>query len=154
MDLPEEKSRVIRAVVREIEKVPDALARGEYLRQAGERLGVDEDDAPEHRRAREPREGPQGRHHPSPRPKRGSSRSSSRTRRSPRISSRRSGTGISGGFESEPVFGFIRNCFRNGVDWNFADLKDAVDARVLDSLSQALQETARQPPPSSTPATA
>jgi DNA primase len=44
------------------------------------------------------------------------------------------------GLQSEPVFGFIRNCFRNGVDWNFSDLKDTVDARVLDSLSQALQE--------------
>ncbi len=50
MDLPEEKARIVRAVVKEIEKVPDAVARGEYLRQASERLGVDEATLRRHRR--------------------------------------------------------------------------------------------------------
>ncbi|HSA95196.1 MAG TPA: DNA primase, partial [Acidobacteriota bacterium] len=42
MSVPEEKGRIARAVVREIEKVPDPVARSEYLRRAGARLGVSE----------------------------------------------------------------------------------------------------------------
>jgi DNA primase len=139
MELPEERARVIRAVVREIDKVPDALARGEYIRRAGERLGVDET-------ALRLVIGPQS---PAQGPREGASFSSAEKRLlqilfedkeiAPDIFEEVR-EGDFRGLRSEPVFGFIRNCFRNGVDWNFADLKDAVDARVLDSLSQALQE--------------
>jgi DNA primase len=139
MDLPEERARVIRAVIREIDKVPDALARGEYLRRAGERLGVDETTL---RLVIGPQSPAQG--------AREGARFSSAEKRLLQILFENKEIapdifeevreGDFRGLRSEPVFGFIRNCFRNGVDWNFADLKDAVDARVLDSLSQALQE--------------
>lgn len=42
MDVPEEKTRIVRSVVAEIEKIPDSLVRSEYLRQASELLSVDE----------------------------------------------------------------------------------------------------------------
>ena len=43
MAIPEEKGKVARAVVREIEKVPDPVARSEYLRRASAKLGVGEE---------------------------------------------------------------------------------------------------------------
>ncbi len=139
MELPEERARVIRAVVREIDKVPDALARGEYLRRAGERLGVDETTL---RLVIGPQSPAQG-------PREGASFSSAEKRLLQILFENKEiapdifeevREGDFRGLRSEPVFGFIRNCFRNGVDWNFADLKDTIDARVLDGLSQALQE--------------
>jgi DNA primase len=139
MDLPEEKARVIRAVVREIEKVPEAIARGEYLRMAGERLGVDETTLRNVIGPRSPAKGAEE----------GESLSQGEKRllqilfENKEIATdifEEAQEGDFRGLRSEPVFGFIRNCFRNGVDWNFSDLKETVGARVLDSLSQALQE--------------
>ena len=43
MGVPEEKGKVAHAVVREIEKVPDPVARSEYLRRASSKLGVGEE---------------------------------------------------------------------------------------------------------------
>ncbi len=139
MDLPEEKARVIRAVVREIDKVPDALARGEYLRRAGERLGVDETAL---RLVIGPRSPVQGSGE-------GPSLSSAEKRLLQILFENKEiapdifeevRDGDFRGLRSEPVFGFIRNCFRNGVDWNFSDLKASVEAPILDCLSRALQE--------------
>ncbi len=42
MNVPEEKAKIIRTIVTEIDKIPDAIVRSEYLRQAGDRLGVEE----------------------------------------------------------------------------------------------------------------
>jgi DNA primase len=139
MDLPEEKARVIRAVIREIEKVPDALARGEYVRQAGERLGVDETAL---RKIVGPGSQAEG-------PGEGATLSSAEKRLLQILFENKEiatdvfeevREGDFRGLRSEPVFGFIRNCFRNGVDWNFSDLKDSIDAPILDCLSRALQE--------------
>ncbi len=44
MDIPEQKSRIVRSIVAEIEKIPDALVRGDYLKQAGDWLGLEESD--------------------------------------------------------------------------------------------------------------
>jgi DNA primase len=42
MNIPEEKSRIVRSIVAELDKIPDSIVRSEYLRQTGEYLGVDE----------------------------------------------------------------------------------------------------------------
>ncbi len=42
MNVPEEKSRIVRSVVSELNKVPDAIVRSEYLRKAAEYLSLDE----------------------------------------------------------------------------------------------------------------
>ncbi len=44
MDVPEQKSRIVRSILAEIEKIPDALVRGDYLKQAGDCLGLEESD--------------------------------------------------------------------------------------------------------------
>jgi DNA primase len=42
LNVPEEKSRIIRSIVIELDKIPDAIVRSEYLRQASDHLGVEE----------------------------------------------------------------------------------------------------------------
>jgi DNA primase len=42
MSVPEEKSRIIKSIVTELDKIPDSIVRSEYMRQASEYLGVDE----------------------------------------------------------------------------------------------------------------
>lgn len=42
MDIPEEKSRMIRAIISVVEKIPDSLVRSEYLRQVSDLLSVEE----------------------------------------------------------------------------------------------------------------
>ena len=42
MSVPEEKSRIVKSIVTELDKIPDSIVRSEYLRQTGEFLGVDE----------------------------------------------------------------------------------------------------------------
>ncbi|OGD20209.1 MAG: DNA primase [Candidatus Aminicenantes bacterium RBG_13_59_9] len=42
MSVPEEKSRIVKSIVAELDKIPDSIVRSEYLRQTGEYLGVDE----------------------------------------------------------------------------------------------------------------
>jgi DNA primase len=42
MNVPEEKSRIVRTIVTELDKIPDAIIRSEYLRQASDHLGVEE----------------------------------------------------------------------------------------------------------------
>ena len=43
MDIPEEKAKIIRNIVREVEKVPDSVVRSEYLKQTSDYLGVPEE---------------------------------------------------------------------------------------------------------------
>jgi DNA primase len=42
MNIPEEKARIIKSVVSELDKIPDSFVQSEYLRQASEYLAVDE----------------------------------------------------------------------------------------------------------------
>ncbi|MEW5900672.1 MAG: DNA primase [Acidobacteriota bacterium] len=42
MSVPEDKARIVRSVVGEMQKMPDAIVRSEYIRQASEYLSVDE----------------------------------------------------------------------------------------------------------------
>ncbi len=41
-DIPEEKARIAREIVKEIDNIPDAIIRSEYIKQTGEYLGIDE----------------------------------------------------------------------------------------------------------------
>jgi DNA primase len=42
MNVPEEKFRIIKSIIVELDKIPEPIVRSEYLRQAGELLGVEE----------------------------------------------------------------------------------------------------------------
>jgi DNA primase len=44
MDVPEQKARIVRSILAEIDKIPDPLVRGDYLKQAGDHLSLDESE--------------------------------------------------------------------------------------------------------------
>jgi DNA primase len=142
MDIPEEKSRVIRAIVKEVEKVPDSVARSEYLRQASGYLGVDEAALRDIVERRGPEREGQEIESLTPAERRLLQILFEKKELAPGIFEEIQ-DGDFRGLKSEPVFRFISECFQKGEDWNFCVLKDTVSAAVLDSLSRALQEQTR-----------
>ncbi len=146
MDVPEEKARVIRAVVKEVEKVPDSVARSEYLRQASEYLSVDEGTIRDIVEQRAPsKDGPE-KESLNPAERRLLQILFENKDMAPGIFEEIQ-DGDFRGLRSEPVFNFIADCFRRGKDWDFCVLKESVNPPVLDSLSRALQERTRATTP-------
>lgn len=43
MNVPEEKSRIVRTIVTELDKITDPITKSEYLKQAADHMGVDEE---------------------------------------------------------------------------------------------------------------
>jgi len=139
MSLPEEKGRVTRAVVKEIEKVPDAVARSEYLKQASQYLGVDEDVL---RRIVEHRRPDAGRDEAGafcPAEKR-LFQILMEDRTIAHDLFQESGEEVFHGLRSEPVFQYILECHKTSRAWTFHEMKDKVTPALLSQLSGALFE--------------
>ncbi len=139
MDLPEEKGRVARAVVHEIEKVPDAVARSEYLREASQYLGVGEDilrGIVEHRRPDKAGDD-QGLFCPAE--KRLFQILMEDKSIAPHLFEE-SGEEIFRGLRTEPVFQYILECFRTNRDWNVHELKDRISPALHAQLTGCLFE--------------
>jgi len=142
MNIPEEKARVVRAVVTEIEKVPDSVARGEYVKRISELLSVDEEMLRTIIENRAPEKSAEAGDFLSPAEKRlFQILFENKDMASFVFEEYREGDFR--GLKSEPVLMFIQESFRNGREWSFPDLKETVKATVLDSLSRALQERTR-----------
>ena len=138
-DMPEEKGRNARSIVKEIEKVPDAVARGEYLKEASHYLGLGEEvlrgiveGPPAGKRAVD-----QGLICPAE--KRLFQILMEDRAIAPYIFSE-AGEEIFQGLRGEPVFQYILECFRTDKAWNFHELKDRVSPGLLAQLSEALFE--------------
>ncbi|MEN6560292.1 MAG: DNA primase [Acidobacteriota bacterium] len=139
MDIPEEKGKVVRTVVREIEKAPDPVARGEYLRRASAKLGVAEDllrniierKAPD-KKAEEP-----GLFCPAEK------RLFQILMSAPALATdvfAECSEEMFQGLRSEPVFHYFLECFRNNEAWSFPGLQGRVPPALLSQLAQALFE--------------
>jgi DNA primase len=139
MTIPEEKGRIARAVVREIEKVPDALARSEYLKQASHWLGVDEALLRGIIERRESDKGTEDQGLICPAEKRLFQILMEDRSVAPHIFAETADE-IFQGLRGEPVFRYILECFRNDRDWNFHELKDRVAPGLLSQLAAALFE--------------
>jgi DNA primase len=139
MSIPEEKGRVVRAIVKEIEKVPDAVARSEYLKEASQYLGVGEEVL------RGIIEGPpSGKRDESqglicPAEKRLFQILMEDRSVAPSVFAETDGE-IFLGLQGEPVFRYILECFKNDRDWNFHELKERLPPGLLSQLSMALFE--------------
>jgi len=141
MKIPEEKGRIARAVVREIEKVPDALARSEYLKQASHWLAVDEGVLRGIIERRESDKGTEDQGLICPAEKRLFQILMEDRSVAPHIFAE-TAEEIFQGLRGEPVFRYILECFRNDRDWNFHELKDRVAPGLLSQLTAALFERA------------
>jgi DNA primase len=144
MTVPEEKGRVARAVVKEIEKVPDPVARSEYLREASQELGVGEDllrgmiERPAGRRAPEEAGGF------CPGEKRLLQILMEDRSVAPYVFAE-CGDEIFQGLRSEPIFKYILECFRDNKDWNFPELQGVIPADLASQLARALYERQQGP---------
>ncbi|MGZ5514700.1 MAG: DNA primase [Candidatus Aminicenantales bacterium] len=139
MSIPEEKGKVVRAVVREIEKVPDAIARSEYLRRASAKLGVGE----ELLRAIVENKAPgRGAEEPGlfcPAEKRLFQILMDAPALAPYVFAE-CGEEIFQGLQSEPIFQYILECFKNDHSWSFPGLQGKVAPALMSQLARALFE--------------
>ncbi len=139
MDIPEEKGKAARAVVREIEKVPDPVARSEYLRRASAKLGVGEEllrNIVEHRVESS---GPEETGLFCPAEKRLFQILMGDRSVAPYVFAE-CGEEIFRGLRSEPVFQYILECFKHDEDWSFPGLQGKVPPALLPQLARALFE--------------
>jgi DNA primase len=139
MTVPEEKGRIVRTVVREIEKVPDAVARSEYLRRASGKLGVSEELMRSIVEAKAPVKGAEETGLFCPAEKRLFQILMGDPSLAPDIFAE-CGDEIFEGLPSEVIFRHILERFRNDEDWSFAGLQGKVPPAVLSRLAQALFE--------------
>ena len=141
MSVPEEKGRVARAVVKEIEKVPDPVARSEYLQRASHRLGVGEELLRTIVEQRAPDKSPEEAGLFCPAEKRLFQILMGDRSVAPYVFAD-GGEEVFQGLRSEPVFQYILECFRNDRDWSFPGLQGKVPPVLLSQLARALFEKA------------
>jgi DNA primase len=139
MSIPEEKGRVVRAVVKEIEKVPDAVARSEYLKEASHYLGIGEDILRGIIEGRPADKGAPEQGLICPAEKRLFQILMEDRSVAPSVFAE-TGEEIFRGLRGEPVFQYILECFKSDREWNFHELKDRVSPALLSQLSMALFE--------------
>ncbi len=143
MGVPEEKGKVAHAVVREIEKVPDPIARSEYLRRASAKLGVAEELL---RGIVGPGARDKGPDEPGlfcPAEKRLFQILMTDRAIAPEVFAECDGE-LFLGLRSEPVFRHILESFRSDADWSFPSLQGKVPPALLSQLAQAMFEKASQ----------
>jgi len=139
MDIPEEKGKIARAVVREIDKVPDPVARSEYLRRASSKLGVGEELLRNIVAMRAPEKGQEETGLFCPAEKRLFQILMEDRSVAPYVFSECDDE-IFEGLRSEPVFRYILDCFRQDRDWSFPGLQGKVPPALLSQLARALFE--------------
>jgi DNA primase len=139
LDAPEEKARVARAVISDIEKVPDAVARSEYLKQTSEILGLGEDVLRSVAGRRPAEKGGEEGHAFSPAEKRLLQILMEDRGVAPYIFAE-ADEEVFRGLQSEPVFHYILDCFRHDRAWSLHELKEKVQPALVAQLSRAMLE--------------
>ena len=139
MSIPEEKGRIVRAVVKEIEKVPDSTARSEYLRMASQELDISEDLIRSIVENRAPGKGQEETRLFCPAEKRLFQILMENRSVAPYVFAE-CAEEIFQGLQSEPAFRYILDCFKNDKDWNIHELKDKVPPALMAPLTRALYE--------------
>ena len=141
MSVPEEKGRVARAVVKEIEKVPDPVARSEYLQRASQRLGVAEDLLRNIVETKAPSRGPEDEGLFCPAEKRLFQILMGDRSVAPRVFAECAGD-VFEGLRTGPVFQHILGCVKSDRDWSFPALQGQVPPALLSELARVLFEKA------------
>ena len=139
MSIPEEKGRIVRAVVKEIEKVPDSTARSEYLRMASQELKVEEDLLRSIIENKPAQKGLDDARSFCPGEKRLLQILMEDRSVAPYVFAE-CGEEVFQGLRSEPAFRYILDCFKNDKDWNIHELKDKVPPALMAPLARALYE--------------
>ena len=144
MSIPEEKGRIVRAVVREIEKVPDSTARSEYLRLASQELKVEEDLLRSIIENKPAQKGLDDAGSFCPGEKRLLQILMEDRSVAPYVFAE-CGEEVFQGLRSEPIFHYILDRFKHDQEWNFHELQGKVPAAILSQLAKALYEKSQSP---------
>ena len=135
--VPEVKARVLQGLMPILENIPDAVIRSEYLRDAAETLGIDENVLRRISQLRPsaPADDPGGEFNPAER-RLLQILFENPSLRAPLLEEL--GEADTKGLNSEPVFRIIRGLFRKEKDLIFQDLQREIGPALSRRLSQAL----------------
>jgi DNA primase len=144
LNVPEEKTKVLRGIVAVIDNIPDSVVRSEYLKQTAEYLGVEEfvlRDIAQHKKGEEPAEETDFFF---PAEKRLLQILIENKELRPYVFAEMRDDDFEG-LKSQLIFKIISDYFKKDKDFIFHDLQKDIGPSLTAHLSQALQE--KGPPP-------
>lgn len=139
MDIPEEKAKIVRNVVKEIEKIPDSIVRSEYLKQASEYLSVDENELRRIIQQKSSEEMTEAEETFLPAEKRLLQILLEDKLIAPYVFGEMKEEYFQD-LKSQPIFIALSECFKNGKEPSFNELRQKIAPSLLSSLSRALLE--------------
>jgi DNA primase len=138
-DSPEEKARVAKLVVRELEKIPDSITRSEYLKKVSEYLSIDEGALRRMARQKPGEEKAEEKDLFLPAEKRLLQILYEDEDIAPYVFEEIKEEDIRD-LKGKPIFIALSDCFKNGKKPSHHELKEKIDASLLSSLSRVLLE--------------
>ena len=129
----------VRAVLNEIMKVPDPTAQSEYLHRASAKLGVTEEFLRKIVENKAPAKGPEEPGLFCPAEKRLFQILMGDPSLAPYVFAE-CGEEIFNGLQSEPIFQYILECFKNNLSWSFPGLQGKVTPALMSQLEWAVFE--------------
>ncbi|MDI6844711.1 MAG: DNA primase [Candidatus Saccharicenans sp.] len=141
LNLPEEKSRVVRLLAQEVLRIPDPIVRNDYLKKTAEHFRVDETTL---RQMAEEKSSPAAGHLEEkelflPAEK----RLLQLLFNQPEIASlilNEIDIACFQGLASEPVLKYITECFKKGEAWSLSQFQETAGSRLVGQLCRILQE--------------
>lgn len=143
-ETPEEKARIARNVVAEVEKIPDPIIRSEYLKWLSEYLVIDEGLIRRMIQEPRPEDKPEEREAFLPAEKRLLQILLEDETIAPYVFGEIKEEYFHG-LKSKPIFVALRDCFKNDIRPTFHELKQKVEPSLSSSLSKALLEKEQLP---------
>lgn len=143
-EIPEEKSKIVRQVVEEIQKISDPVVRSEYLKLASEYLSVEEEllrTIAHQKSTEEERSEEKGVFFPAE--KRLLQILVEDKLITPYVFAKMKEEDFQG-LNSEPIFCALTDCFKNGKTISFHELREKIDPSLLSCLSKILLEKGQQ----------
>ncbi len=141
LNLPEEKSRVVRLLAQEVLRIPDPIVRNDYLKKTAEHFRVDETTL---RQMAEEKSQPAASSQEEkelflPAEK----RLLQLLFNQPEIASlilNEIDIACFQGLASEPVLKYVTECFKNGESWSLSQFQETAGSRLVGQLCRILQE--------------
>ncbi|MGB4704596.1 MAG: DNA primase [Candidatus Saccharicenans sp.] len=141
LNLPEEKSRVVRLLAQEVLRIPDPIVRNDYLKKTAEHFRVDETTL---RQMVEEKSSPAaGREEEKELFLPAEKRLLQLLFNQPEIASlilNEIDIACFQGLASEPVLKYITECFKKGEAWSLSQFQETAGSRLVGQLCRILQE--------------
>jgi len=143
-DIPEEKVKIVREIIKEIENIPDAIISSEYIKQTGEYLGIDENLLRATVQYKPSGEKQVVQNSFLPAEKRLLQIIFTDSQIASSLFKEISPTDLQG-IKSEPIFSTFQDYFQNGNAPDFFQFKEKIDPALFSFLSEVLLEESNPP---------